>query len=93
MLKAGFRLWTIRGRRLLFATCACLAVASLSGLLLMVVWTNQSKFQLASRQTGLHLEIETSKPKVNKWSPLSVLRGPATESLWGGSKYVFCQVN
>ncbi|KIM88674.1 hypothetical protein PILCRDRAFT_813643 [Piloderma croceum F 1598] len=76
------RLWTIRGRRLLFATCACLAVASVSGLLLMVLWTNQSKFQVASDQKSLHLEVETSKPKVDKWGPLSVLRGPATESLW-----------
>jgi hypothetical protein len=87
ILKAGLRLWTIRGRRLLFATCLCLATASVFGLLLMVAWINQSKFQVA--QKSLHLEVETSKPKIDIWGPLSVLRGPATESLWGGSKCIF----
>jgi hypothetical protein len=88
ILKRGFRLlWTIRGRRLLFATCACLAITSVSSLLLTVVWISQSKCQMASGQKGLHLEVEMSKPKVDKLGPLSVLRGPATDSLWGGSKY------
>jgi hypothetical protein len=61
ILKRGFRLlWTIRGRRLLFATCACLAITSVSSLLLTVVWISQSKCQMASGQKGLHLEVEMS---------------------------------
>jgi hypothetical protein len=82
-LRAGFR-WSIRGRRILFATCACLAAASLFGLLTMMLWSSQSKSQIPLDQEGQQSEI--SKPTVDEWSPLSVLRGPATESLWGGSK-------
>jgi len=81
ILKAGFRWPTVRGRRLLFAICACLAVASVSGLLLMMVLTNLSKAQMALGQ-----QARISELQVDEWSPLSVLRGPATESLWGGFK-------
>jgi hypothetical protein len=80
----GFRWLSIRGRRLLFATCACLAAASLFGLMTMMLWSYQSKSQVVldheSQLSGV------AKPKVDEWGPLSVLRGPATDSLWGLSK-------
>lgn len=44
-LKPTFRCTNINGRRLLFATCACLAAASLFGLLSVIIWTHQAKFQ------------------------------------------------
>jgi hypothetical protein len=78
----GIRWSTIRGRRLLFATCACLAAASLFGLLSVMVWTNQSEIQVVLDQEGQQFEVSKSKP--NEWSPLTVLRGPPTDSLWGG---------
>lgn len=77
LLKMGFRWSTIRGRRLLFATCACLAAASLFGLMSVMVWTNQTKAQVSLDHEG-----QTSKPKPDEWGPLSVLQGPPTESLW-----------
>jgi hypothetical protein len=81
LLKIGFRWSTIRGRRLLFATCACLATASLCGLLSVMIWTNQSIHRVVLDQGGQQLEV--SKPKLDEWSPLTVLRGPPTDSLWG----------
>jgi hypothetical protein len=84
VVKTGFRWSTISGRRLLFATCACLAAASLFGLMSIMVWTNQSKSPVPLDQEGQQLEI--SKPTVDEWGPLSVLRGPPAESLWGASK-------
>ena len=43
-LKSTLRWSNIDGRRLLFATCACLAAASLFGLLSVVIWTQHVKF-------------------------------------------------
>jgi len=80
----GCRWLSMRGRRLLFATCTCLAAASLFGLLSLMVWSNQSKSQVTLDHENQLSGI--SKPKIDEWGPLSVLRGPATDSLWGLSK-------
>jgi len=45
-----------------------------------MVWSNQSKFRVALDHENQLSGV--SKPKVDEWGPLSVLRGPATDSLW-----------
>jgi len=85
--RSGFRWSTISGGRLLFATCACLAAASLFGLLSVMIWTNQSKFRILSDQEREIPRLVETRPKLDEWSPLNALKGAATDSLWGGSKY------
>jgi len=72
----------IKGRRLLFATCVCLAAASLFGLLSVMVWTHQLKSQVVLDPDGGIPKLADTEPTLDKWSPLTVLRGPATDSLW-----------
>jgi hypothetical protein len=86
ILRSRFRWPVIKGRRLLFATCACLVAASLFGLLSGIVWTHQLEPQFVLDKDG---EIpKPPEPIPDKWSPLTVLRGPATESLWGASEHM-----
>ena len=78
MLRAGFRSWPmLKGRRLLFATCACLASASLCGLISIMIWTHQYPFH--DRENLIVVEPV---------HPPTVLNGPATDSLWGGFKAI-----
>jgi len=95
ILKNGLRWSTLDGRRLLFATCACLAAASLFGLLSVMVWVNQSKSQVMmtheshESHESQHLEmihpattlppVSQLEPKPDLWGPLAALRGPPTE--------------
>lgn len=102
VLKTGLRWSTIDGRRLLFATCACLAAASLFGLFSVMIWTQQSKNQvyvdLSGQQTGTPVleppSEHTSEPEreVDQWGPLSVLRGPPAESFRGQFSYAIYSI-
>lgn len=99
--KTSSRWSSIDGRRLLFATCACLAAASLFGLLSVMIWTQQYRYRDSIDQEGPHsqspafdvsvpisnlpLSEPEPEPKIDKWGPLSVLLGPPTESFRGMS--------
>lgn len=93
IFRSGLR-WSIDGRRLLFATCACLAAASLFGLLSVMIWVNQSKSQRTLDNERQRFEtivptnlpptvITEPEPEHDKWGPLAALRGPPTESFRG----------
>lgn len=93
IFKSGLRWSTLDGRRLLFGTCACLAAASLFGLISVMIWVNQSKSQLTLNNQRPHVEttvpvtlpptVTEPEPEPDKWGPLAVLRGPPTESFRG----------
>lgn len=95
IFRSSLRWSTLDGRRLLFATCACLAAASLFGLLSVMIWVNQSKVHLTLDNERQHSEahvpnpnqistnITEPEPKHDKWGPLAALRGPPTASFRG----------
>lgn len=79
VLKSNVGRPNLDGHRLLFAACACLAGASLFGLLSVVVWTHhwQGKVQVT-------LDIDPSSTRNHdKWSSLAVVRGHPTDSFRG----------
>lgn len=67
-LKPALRWTNVDGRRLLFATCACLTAASLFGLLSVMIWTQQSKYQQDSyQQVTLDQEVTHSTVTATHW--------------------------
>ncbi|KAF7971400.1 hypothetical protein HWV62_21242 [Athelia sp. TMB] len=88
--KSTSRLASLDGRRLLFATCACLAAASLFGLLSVMIWTNQGKSQIMLEHEA-HLD-NPSSDNTEKWLPSAAVIGPPTHSfrdnLRNDTKYV-----
>lgn len=85
VLKSTIRWSTLDGRRLLFATCACLAAVSLFGLFSVMIWTSQSKDQVSDtlERDAQHASTGTHTQEKDKWSPEAVLLGPPTDSFRG----------
>lgn len=83
VLKSSIRWSTLDGRRLLFATCACLAAASLFGLLSVTIWTYQSKGGQIMIEHEVPHGSSSSAHDQDRWLPSAVLLGPPTSSFKG----------
>ncbi|KZP06147.1 hypothetical protein FIBSPDRAFT_764866 [Athelia psychrophila] len=79
VLKSNVGRRNLDGHRLLFAACACLAGASLFGLLSVIVWTHHDKAQVTLEHDTQHTD-PSSTSNHDKWSPSAVVLGPPTDS-------------
>lgn len=82
VLKSNVGRRNLDGHRLLFAACACLAGASLFGLLSVIVWTHHDKAQVTLEHDTQHTD-PSSTSNHDKWSPSAVVLGPPTDSFRG----------
>lgn len=70
----------VDGRRLLFATCACLAAASFFGLFSVMIWTQQAKYQQDSyQQVKMDQEIPHSTVTATHWATQTEIQTHTTE--------------